>query len=309
MKLAFAPLEGITSYIYRNTHAEYFGGCDEYYTPFISPSDNTKIGRKGFRDIIPENNLEVRPIVQVLTNNAVSFLKFCEKLKEYGYDRININLGCPSGTVVNKKRGSGLLRELNLLESFLDEIFEKSDIKISIKTRTGFHSSDEFDRLLTLYNKYPLDKLIVHPRCREDFYKGDPDYNAFDKAYKNSKNEIIFNGNIFSVDDYKKTVERYPRIDGIMIGRGAVANPAIFREINGGKKLTTFEMVEFSEILAERYNAILSSDTFTMHKLKEIWIYMMWNFPQEEKVLKTVRRTNKLTELMRAIHTLPDMVI
>ena len=147
MKLSFAPLEGITSYIYRNTHTEYFGGCDEYYTPFISPSDNTKIGRKGFRDIIPENNLEVRPVVQVLTNNAVSFLKFCEKLKEYGYDRININLGCPSGTVVNKKRGSGLLRELNLLESFLDEIFEKSDIKISIKTRTGFCSSDEFDRL------------------------------------------------------------------------------------------------------------------------------------------------------------------
>lgn len=309
MKLSFAPLEGITSYIYRNTHAEYFGGCDEYYTPFISPSDNTKIGRKGFRDIIPENNLGLRPVVQVLTNNAVSFLKFCEKLKEYGYDRININLGCPSGTVVNKRRGSGLLRELNLLESFLDEIFEKSDIGISIKTRTGFYSSDEFNALLALYNKYPLDELIVHPRCREDFYKGIPDYSAFDNAYKNSKSKVIFNGNIFSADDYKKTAERYPRLDGIMIGRGAVANPAIFREISGGKKLTTFEMIEFSEILAERYNSILSSDTFTMHKLKEIWIYMMWNFPQEEKILKTIRRTNKLTELMRAIHTLPDMVI
>lgn len=309
MKLSFAPLEGITSYIYRNTHAEYFGGCDEYYTPFISPSDNTKIGRKGFRDIIPENNLKLRPVVQVLTNNSVSFLKFCEKLKEYGYDRININLGCPSGTVVNKKRGSGALRELSLLESFLDEIFEKSDIKISIKTRTGFYSSDEFDRLLTLYNKYPLDELIVHPRCREDFYQGYPDYNTFDKAYKNSKSKVVFNGNIFSAEDYKKIAERYPCLDGVMIGRGAVANPAIFREINGGKKLTTFEMVEFSEILAERYNAILSSDTFTMHKLKEIWIYMMWNFPEEEKVLKTVRRTNKLAELMQAIHTLPDMVI
>ena len=201
MKLSFAPLEGITSYIYRNTHAEYFGGCDEYYTPFISPSDNTKIGRKGFRDIIPENNSCLRPVVQVLTNNSVSFLKFCEKLKEYGYDRININLGCPSGTVVNKKRGSGLLRDVNLLESFLDEIFEKSDIKISIKTRTGFYSSDEFDGLLTLYNKYSLDELIVHPRCREDFYNGEPSYKAFDKAYENSKHKVIFNGNIFSACD------------------------------------------------------------------------------------------------------------
>ncbi len=309
MKLSFAPLEGITSYIYRNTHAEYFGGCDEYYTPFISPSDNTKIGRKGFKDMLPENNSVVKPVVQTLTNNSLSFIKFTEKLKEYGYDEVNINLGCPSGTVVNKKRGSGLLREPSLMESFLDEIFQKSDIKISVKTRTGFYSSDEFDKLLELYNKYPLEELIVHPRCREDFYKGEPSYSAFDKAYENSKSKITFNGNIFSVDDYNKITGKYPNLHGVMIGRGAVANPAIFREINGGKKLTTFEMVEFSEILAQRYNAILSSDIFTMHKLKEIWIYMMWNFPQEEKVLKTVRRTDKLTELMRAIHTLPDMVI
>ena len=309
MKLSFAPLEGITSHIYRNTHAEYFGGCDEYYTPFISPSDNTKIGRKGFRDIIPENNAHLRPVVQVLTNNAVSFMKFCEKLCEYGYDRININLGCPSATVVNKKRGSGLLREPCLLESFLDKIFEKNNIKISIKTRTGFYSSDEFYSLLALYNKYPLEELIIHPRCREDFYSGEPSYKAFDKAYENSKHKVIFNGNIFSACDYQKIKVKYPNLSGVMIGRGAVANPAIFREIKGGRKISTDEMVEFSEILAQRYNAILSSDTFTMHKLKEIWIYMMWNFPKEEKILKTVRRTNKLSELLGAIHHLPPLEI
>ena len=161
MKLYFAPLEGITSYIYRNTHAQMFGGCDGYYTPFISPSDNEKIGRKGFKDIIPENNTTVKPIVQVLTNNSLSFLKFSEKIKEYGYDEVNINLGCPSGTVTGKKRGSGLLREQELLESFLREIFEKRNIKISIKTRTGFYNSDEFEKLVELYNKYPLELLIV----------------------------------------------------------------------------------------------------------------------------------------------------
>ena len=309
MKLYFAPLEGITSYIYRNTHAEYFGGCDGYYTPFISPSDNTKIGRKGFRDIIPENNTVICPTVQVLTNNAVSFVKFTEKLKEYGYHEININLGCPSGTVVNKKRGSGLLREYELLESFLDEIFEKSDIKISIKTRTGFYSSDEFERLMDLYNKYPLELLIVHPRCREDFYKGEPDYTSFEKAYKNSKNKLCFNGNVFSVADYKNIAEKYPALDSVMLGRGVVANPALFREINGGKKLTTAEMVEFTEILQQKYSAVLSSDYFTMHKLKEIWLFMMWNFPEQTKVLKTVRRTDKLSELMRAIHTLPEIAL
>ena len=307
MILSFAPLEGITSYIYRNTHAEYFGGCDKYYTPFISPSDNTKIGRKGFRDMLPENNCIVKPIVQTLTNNFQSFIKFAQKVKEYGYDEINLNLGCPSGTVVNKKRGSGLLREKELLRSFLDEIFEKSNIDISIKTRIGFSSPDEFDEILELYNTYPIKELIVHPRCREDFYKGEINYEAFNKAYSKSLAPVCYNGNIFTADGYTQIKEKYPRLNHIMLGRGAVANPALMREIKGGSKITTEEMVEFTHILADKYNSILSSDHFTMHKLKEIWLFMMWNFPDEEKVLKTVRRTEKLSELLRAIETLPEI--
>ena len=304
MTLSFAPLEGITSYVYRNTHAEYFGGCDKYYTPFISPSDNTKIGRKGFRDMLPENNCVVKPIVQTLTNNSDSFIKFAQKVKEYGYDEINLNLGCPSATVVNKKRGSGLLREKELLKNFLDEIFEKSQIDISIKTRIGFYSPDEFDEILELYNNYPIKELIVHPRCREDFYKGEINHEAFRTAYDKSHASVCYNGNIFTVDDYIQIKEKYPRLNHIMLGRGAVANPALMREIKGGKRITTAEMVEFTHILADKYNAILSSDHFTMHKLKEIWLFMMWNFPDEEKVLKTVRRTEKLSELLHAIGTL-----
>ena len=309
MKLSFAPLEGITSYIYRNTHAECFGGCDEYYTPFISPSDNSKIGRKGFKDMLPENNDYIKPVVQTLTNNSQSFIKFTEKLMEYGYSEVNLNLGCPSATVVNKKRGSGLLKEPWILEKFLDEIFEKTQIEISIKTRIGFHCADEFEDLLKLYNKYPIKELIIHPRCREDFYNGEPCYEAFDKAYHTAKAKPSYNGNVFSKEDYEKIAEKYPEISGVMLGRGAVARPSIFREIKGGKKLTTFEMVEFTEILAQKYNSVLSSDHFTMHKLKEIWIYMMWNFPDEQKVLKTIRRTESLTELLRAIHTLPQMEV
>ncbi len=305
MKLSFAPLEGITSYIYRNTHREFFGGCDDYYTPFISPSDNSKIGRKGFRDMLPENN-PVPPVVQVLTNNSVSFLKFTQKLKEYGYDEVNINLGCPSPTVVNKKRGSGLLREKDLLKSFLDEIFEKCDIDISIKTRIGFHSPEEFEELISLYNNYPVKLLTVHSRCRDDFYRGEVNLDAFNLAYKLSKNPLCYNGNVFTKEDYENILKTYPDIHSIMLGRGAVSNPALFREIQGGVKITTGEMIEFTEILKDKYNAILSSDKFTMHKLKEIWLLMMWNFPKEEKILKIMRRTESLTELMRAIHSLPN---
>ena len=256
--------------------------------------------------MLPENN-PVPPVVQALTNNSISFLKFTEKLKEYGYDEVNINLGCPSPTVVNKKRGSGLLREKELLKSFLDVIFEKCDIKISVKTRIGFHSPEEFEELISLYNIYPIKLLTVHPRCRDDFYKGDVNFDAFNLAYSLSKNPLCFNGNVFTKEDYENILKTYPGIDSIMLGRGAVANPALFREIHGGKRVTTSEMVEFTEILKERYNAILSSDKFTMHKLKEIWLFMMWNFPHEEKILKTVRRTESLTELMRAVHSLPEI--
>ena len=307
MILSLAPLEGITSYVYRNTHAEYFGGCDKYYTPFISPSDSSKIGRKGFKDMLPENNTVVKPVVQTLTNNPDSFLKFTEKLIDYGYDEVNLNLGCPSGTVVNKKRGSGLLREPWILEKFLDAIFSECKIDISIKTRIGFDTADEFDDLIKLYNKYPIKELIIHPRCREDFYKGEIHYDAFDKAYINSKPPLCYNGNVFSLEDYKFITERYPTVAHIMLGRGIVANPALAREIKGGKKVSTKEMVEFTHILAERYNKILSSDHFTMHKLKEIWLFMMWNFPSEEKILKTVRRTEKLSELLSAISLLPEI--
>lgn len=304
MKLYFAPLEGITTYIYRNTHAQFFGGCDAYFSPFITPSDNEKIGRKGFKDILPENNLTDLK-VQVLTNNSASFLKFEEKAREYGYKELNINLGCPSGTVVGKNRGAGFLRDTDALDKFLYEIFAHTKTKISVKTRAGYFSADEIEELLCVYNKYPISLLILHPRCREDFYKGVPDENAFSYAYDNAKAPLCYNGNIFTACDYCSVCDNYPQLDSIMIGRGAVTNPAIFREIRGGDPLTAKELIAFTEALKENYSGILDSDVFTLHKLKEIWLYIMQNFPDEKRILKTIRKTNKLSEFMNAIYSLP----
>lgn len=306
MKLYFAPLEGITTYIYRNTHAQFFGNCDAYFTPFITPSDNEKIGRKGFRDILPENNTpDIR--VQVLTNNSASFLKFEKKAAEYGYNDLNINLGCPSGTVVGKGRGAGLLKNTDTLDKFLYEIFSHTNAKISVKTRAGYFSADEIEELLCVYNKYPISLLILHPRCREDFYKGIPSQKAFSYTYENAKSPLCYNGNILSKDDYADKAFRYDALDSVMIGRGAVTNPAIFREIRGGNPLTTQELISFTQALKENYSQILDSDVFTLHKLKEIWLYIMENFPDEKKILKIIRKTNNLNEFMNAICLLPEI--
>ncbi|MBQ8003513.1 MAG: tRNA-dihydrouridine synthase family protein, partial [Oscillospiraceae bacterium] len=172
MKLYFAPLEGITTYTYRNTHAEMFGCVDTYFSPFINPSDQEKVSRKGMRDILPENNSTENLRVQVLTSNAESFLKFCEKIKPLGYREVDINIGCPAGTVVRKGRGSGFLQYPDELDAFLCEIFAKSDMNISVKTRTGYSSHDEFSCLMDIYNQYPMAELTVHPRTREELYGG-----------------------------------------------------------------------------------------------------------------------------------------
>ncbi len=307
MNLYFAPLEGITGCTYRNTHAEMFGECSAYFAPFINPSDQEKVSKKGIKDILPENNNGISLKAQVLTNSSVSFLKFVEKIKAFGFDEININLGCPSATVVRKGRGSGFLKDTDALDNFLYEIFDKSDIKISIKTRTGYFSGDEMEELIEIYNKYPLTQLIIHPRAREDFYNGMPDNDVFEKAYKMSKNKLCYNGNIFTVDDYKNIITRFPDIDGVMFGRGAIKNPALFREINGGEKITTAELIEFSKKLSENYNKVLQSEVFTLHKLKEIWVYILWNYPEEKKTAKAIKKSRTLSDFISSLSLLPEL--
>lgn len=307
MEIYFAPLEGITTCVYRNAHREMFGDCDAYYAPFITPSDNEKLSKKGLKDVLPENNPGMNLKIQTLVNHAPSFLKFSDKVKAVGYDEININLGCPSGTVVKKGRGSGFLKDTYKLEKFFDEIFSSSDIRISVKTRTGYCSADEMEELLRIYNKYPLVNLIIHPRTRMEFYNGEPNMEVFEKAYKTSKNKVCYNGNIFSVDDYMRIIKLFPNIDEVMIGRGAVKNPAIFREIKGGNPLTTVELIEFTELLAKRYFDVLNSETYTLNKLKEIWMYSIQNYPSEKKIMKKIKKADSLYEFMAAVKGLPKI--
>ncbi len=300
MKLYFAPLEGITTYIYRNAHKELFSGVDKYYAPFITPTENEKLGIKALRDVHPENS-KVNLTVQVLTNNADAFLRFEEKVEQVGYDEININLGCPSGTVVKKNKGSGMLKDTSKLDEFLYGVFESTKMKISVKTRTGFLHGDEMEEIMEVYNKYPITQLTIHPRTREMLYKGEPDMTVFDKAYKCAKMPVCFNGNVFSLEDFKKIQEKYPRLEGVMIGRGALMNPALFREIQGGEKITTKEIIDFSLRLIEDYNNLYQTDKFTLNKLKEIWMYVMRNFPEEEKILKEIKKSARVADFKNAI--------
>ena len=237
MKYYLAPMEGITGFIYRNTYKKFFDNVDKYFTPFIVPTSSKSFKTKELRDILPENNKGMNIVPQILTNDSDGFITTARKLQQLGYSEINLNLGCPSGTVVSKNRGSGFLAKREELDKFLDEIYKIDDMKISIKTRIGKDSSEEFYELIKIYNKYPLEELIIHPRTREDFYGNKPNLEVFKDALTLSNSPVCYNGDIFTLDDYNKLSKEFPELNTIMLGRGVLANPGLINEIRNNANL------------------------------------------------------------------------
>lgn len=294
MKLYLAPMEALTGYIFRNAYRDFFGDADRYFTPFIA---SKKLSSKEKNDVIPEHNVGMDVIPQILTNKAEEFCYIANRLKEYyGYDEVNLNLGCPSGTVVAKNRGSGFLRVLPELREFLDVIYTKCNTKISIKTRTGVDDSDSFGVIIELYNDYPLSELIIHPRCRKDGYSGSPDLDAFQIAVRNSKHSLCYNGDIKTVSDYNRIIQNFPSVEKIMCGRGLLANPGLFGEIKG-KAETDKETIRcFAKEICKGYCEIMSGDRNVLFKMKELWIYLAQNFESPEKLVKKIRKAETLVE-------------
>ena len=297
MKYYFAPLEGISGYIYRNAYEKFFpNNIDKYFTPFIVPNQSKSLKTKEFRDVLPENNNGLNIIPQILTNDSKGFIATCKKLKQLGYDEVNLNLGCPSGTVVSKFRGSGFLAKREELDNFLDEIFKIQDMKISIKTRLGVDSADEFYEIMKIYDKYPMEELIIHPRTRQDFYGNKPNMEMFKDSLKSSKNTICYNGDIFSVKDYEKFIEECPSVDRIMIGRGSLANPGLINEIKGKGVVDKNILKEFHDEVCMGYKEILSGDINVLFRMKELWSYMIGMFEDSEKVAKKIKKERMLSE-------------
>ncbi len=314
MRTTFAPMEGITIYCYRNAHHKIFGeGIDYYYTPFLSVYKHHAIKKRDMREIIKENNLEkgVKIIPQIMTNKADEIIWALRELKSLGYDEINLNMGCPVGTVVSKDKGSGMLREPDRLYEIFSEVFEDEiteQVKFTVKTRLGLSDPHEFENILPVLNKFPFDEVIIHPRVRTQMYKGTPDMEVFRWAYENSKNPVGYNGNIFTVDDYKKIMEEFPDLEEIMIGRGLVSNPALAREILTGKEITIEEIKEFMDELQVRYKDEIFSDDSIMHKMKEIWFYVgnlleKKDGTEADTYIHKIRTSKNVSEYRNAVRT------
>lgn len=304
MEFEFAPMEGITGYVYRSAFNRYFGGADSCYTPFIAPNMKTTLNSKVIKDILPENNQGMKLIPQILTNDSSMFKGTARALQEYGYGTVNLNLGCPSGTVAAKAKGAGFLREPDRLDRFLDDIFADSaaaGYEISIKTRIGIESEEEFTKLLDIFTKYPAEEFILHPRLLRDFYRGEVRMDAFKAAYEKYGTRVCYNGDICEAADAARLEEQFPKLCHIMIGRGLLKNPNLMHDIRDGRKMERRVLQDFMNDIFDGYLETLGNPTSAIFKMKELWSYLAGLFEDTEKCLKLIRKADRPEEYRGAV--------
>lgn len=320
MKYYLAPMEGLTTYTFRMAYHKHYNDFDTYFTPFLA---NKNLNSRELNEILPEHNEGMHLIPQILTNRSDEFLSIAKRIAEYGYDTVNLNLGCPSGTVVAKKRGSGFLGEPYELDRFLSEIYEKCPLHISIKTRIGMDSLEEWEDILKIYRKHPLTELIIHPRLQKEFYKGTPHRDAFALAKEMLDCPLCYNGDIVSSDTLQSLLEVFPDLDTVMIGRGLLQRPWLLDILRpdishcsgtlasstgisahntdlSSESLRTLQ--NFHNTLLEGYVKIMSGDQPTLFKMKDFWTFLIQSFPGYEKHLKKIRKANRISEYKIAVN-------
>ncbi|MBO4609112.1 MAG: tRNA-dihydrouridine synthase family protein [Lachnospiraceae bacterium] len=299
MEIYFAPMEGMTSPLLRRNHAQCFGGCDKYYSPFISTNEAISMNNKELEDVDHEQNKGLTLIPQIISNSAYQSAMYIKLLSEkYGYDEVNINLGCPSGTVVSKGKGSGMLRDPEAMDAYLgglqEELAKLSDEgvsipKVSIKTRIGFYEPEEHIRITQILKSHPAYQVTVHPRTRKQMYGGEVNLDAFAHMYDELRSAgigVVYNGDIKRPGDSEEILERFPDLDAVMIGRGLLADPSLARRIKGGEKASASEYAEYMEKILDGYIQKIGVENFILAKMKDLCNFMKPFFYGNDKGFK-----------------------
>lgn len=309
MKFYLAPMEGLTTYNFRTAWNRYYGGMDKYFTPFIC---NRNMNSRERNDVLPEHNVGMNTVPQILTNKAEEFLELARILAELGYREVNLNLGCPSGTVVSRKRGAGFLSVPGELDAFLDEIFSKCAIPISIKTRIGMTSLGEWSGLLDIFEKYPIAELTIHPRLQAEGYRGTPHTEAYTEAASRLSCPLCYNGDITSKEALDKITDALPGVSAVMVGRGILQDPGLLNKLKAdGTENRDTDPVEhgktlreFHDVLLDGYQEIMSGDTNTLYKMKDLWTFLSKSFVSPEKQVKKIRKSTDIATYKLAVDAL-----
>ena len=304
MLLSFAPMEGVTGADFRRVHRRLFPEADRYYAPFIAPDAAGRFKHSHLRALLPEANEGLPLVPQILTNSAPAFLCASRTLAELGYTEVDLNAGCPSGTVVGKHKGAGMLGDPAALDAFLDEVFSRTPVAVSVKTRLGLHSTAEFPALLAVYRRYPLAELIVHARDRAGMYRSACDRAAFAAALEDAPWPVCYNGDVFAAEDLAALRRAFPGLDRVMLGRGAAANPALFRVLRGGAPLGREELRAFHDALLDEALKSGLPPVYAIARMKELWSYLICLFPDGAKQYKALNKSRDLAAYRAAVSAL-----
>ena len=326
LKILFAPLQGYTTGIYRKAHAEIFGGVDAYYAPFLR-IENGKPREKDLRDLNSfdgnarkENCAGYKVVPQIIANSVDEFKILADALIAKGYTEIDFNMGCPFPMQVNRHRGAGLLSDIQAVQEIMDEIRKISNangtaptivkgtapVKFSVKMRLGQDSPDEAFALLPILNDAPLSQITLHPRLGKQQYKGAIDFKSFEKFYEECRHPLVYNGDITSVSQICEMERRYPKLAGVMIGRGLLAHPSLAEEYKRLSDINSADPQDFLSKLFQMHQVIFDhacktyqGDSQILSHVHSFWEYLEPSIPK--KIFKKIKKAGKLSEYQEAI--------
>jgi len=288
MAIYLAPMQGIFNAHYRKLFAQHFTGIDKCFTPFIITHGEDVYTERTFREMTSETGITTIP--QVMGNDPERLLVLCQRIQEKGAEEINFNMGCPQGTATSRKMGSGILPHPELVEKIMDTLFNNLSVRISVKTRLGLHSTQEFDKIVPILNNYPLSEIILHPRVGKQLYRGEADREVYKQYAAQLKAPLIYNGDIRSWDD--------PMIQegSIMIGRGIAENPFLAESIVKGEPVFDKKRLkDFHDALLEEYTqSYTGGEMQILLKMKELWEYLHMSFPDTPKLAKAFKKCNNM---------------
>lgn len=296
--LLSSPLQGFTDFRFRNAQNKLFGGIDTFYSPYIRLNGKMVIKASYERDLLPENNLDLEVIPQVITNDADEFLFVAKYVRELGYKELNWNLGCPYPMVTKSGMGSGLISKPDKINNILHRAHTESDILVSMKMRLGYDTSEEILDVLPILDTYPLKNIAIHARIGKQLYKGGVNLDAFQKCIDNTKHTLYYNGDITTVTKFKEMQQRFPSITHWMIGRGLISDPFLPSMIKNNimeypaNKMELFSA--FHDTLYAIYSESLSGSTHILLKMYHLWEYFSVTFANPHKVLKKIKKAQSI---------------
>ena len=311
MNYYVAPMEGLTDRVWRQAHQKWFGWAGapaKYYAPFLSPPENRVLIKKKMAELAPESNPGAPVVPQLLAKDGALAAWMVGQLRQLSYTEVNLNFGCPSGTVTAKGKGSGMLRDLDKLDAFLSALFAEAEGPLTVKTRLGVEKPEEFAAVLEVYNRYPIAELTIHPRVMRQQYRGIADREAFAKALPECRMPVCYNGDLTTVEQLRALEADFPTVQSLMVGRGIIADPALFRQALGGPAATKEELRGYLDDLYHDYTALFGSAGCAISRMKGHWFYLIHRFEGSERLEKQLRKLREPWEyetVVNQIFTLP----